>query len=93
MSLDEQYPKTNTNETARWRALLQKDAQLDKQEVDELAMALNVIADLATDIVDINQRLLHEAHTPAGIGELLIAIEADPRTDPRQFRYCGWQAV
>ena len=75
MSLTEEYPKANTDDLARWRVLLQQDPRLEKCERDEFAMTLNVIADLATDLVDINQRLLKEPHTPAEVGELLIAIE------------------
>ena len=38
-------------------------------------MTLNLMADKARDLDDIVNRLLEEPHTPAQIGELLIACE------------------
>jgi hypothetical protein len=38
-------------------------------------MALNQMADKAHDLDEIMDRLLHEKHTPAEIGQLLIAVE------------------
>ena len=71
MSLDEEYPKTQRNLTARLRALLEAVPALPERERAELATALNVMADKARDLDDIVQRLLNEPHTPQEIGELL----------------------
>jgi hypothetical protein len=75
MPLDEEYPKTHRNLTARLRALLECDPGLSAQEREDIALALNVMADKARDLEDILQRLLNEPHTPAEVGELLIAFE------------------
>jgi hypothetical protein len=73
MSLDEEYPKTHTNRMAALRRLLAGVPGLEAQE--EIALSLNEMADKAEDLVDIMNRLLNERHTPAELGELLIAFE------------------
>ncbi len=75
MSLDEEYPKTFRNVSARLRALLEIDPDLPERERGDLATALNAMADKARDLDDIVHRLLNEPHTPAEVGELLIAFE------------------
>ena len=75
MSLDEEYPNTHRNLTARLRALLETVPRLPEGEREDLATALNSMADTARDLDDIVQRLLNEPHTPEEIGELLIAFE------------------
>jgi len=75
MELDEEYPKTCRRRTARIRALLEQAPDLSAREREELALALNDMADKARDLDDIMDRLLNESHTPAEIGELLIAFE------------------
>jgi hypothetical protein len=75
MSLAEEYPKTHRNSTAKLRALLERDSKLGPREREDIAMALNSMADLACDLNDIFQRLLSEEHTAAEIGDLLIAFE------------------
>lgn len=45
------------------------------EEREELALALNQMADKARDLDEIMDRLLNEPHSPAEIGELLIAFE------------------
>ena len=75
MSLDEEYPKTFRNLSARLRALLDVVPGLGEREREELAAALNVMADKARDLDDIVQRLLNEPHTSEEIGQLLIALE------------------
>jgi len=42
---------------------------------EEIASTLNHMADKARDLDDIMDRLLNEQHSPAEIGELLIAFE------------------
>jgi hypothetical protein len=75
MSLDEDYPKTFRNLTARLRAVLEVVPGLPEREREDIATALNVMADKSRDLDDIVQRLLNEPHTPPEIGELLIAFE------------------
>ena len=75
MSLDEEYPKAFRNVTARLRALLEIVPGLPEREREDIATALNAMADKARDLDDIVQRLLNEPHTPEEIGELLIAFE------------------
>jgi hypothetical protein len=75
MSLDEEYPKTQRNFLPGLRNLLAKDAELNPELRDEVATAINDLADKARDLEEIVQRLLNETHTPAEIGELLIALE------------------
>jgi hypothetical protein len=75
MSLDEQYPKTFRNVTARLRDLLEIVPDFPESERADISLALNAMADKARDLDDILQRLLNEPHTPKEIGELLIAFE------------------
>jgi hypothetical protein len=75
MALDEEYPKTFRNLSARLRAVLEVVPDLPGRERDDFATALNAMADKARDLDDIVQRLLNESHTPREIGELLIAFE------------------
>jgi len=75
MSLDEEYPRTTRNETARLRAVLESVPGLGTREREDLAMTLNAMADKARDLDEIVHRLLNEPHSPAAVGELLIAFE------------------
>jgi hypothetical protein len=75
MSLLEQYPKTQRNETARLRALLERVPGLGPREREDLAMAINNVADKALDLNDIFLRLLEGPLDPTELGELLIAFE------------------
>ena len=75
MSLDEEYPKTFRKRLGRFRELLAHDLALSDKEREELAMALSDMADKARDLDEIATRLMEEPHTPAEIGELLIAFE------------------
>jgi hypothetical protein len=75
MSLDEEYPKAKRNATSQMRALLEYDRGLDAPERQEVAMGLNVLADNARDLDDIFNRLVNEPHTPAEVGELLLAFQ------------------
>jgi hypothetical protein len=75
MPLDEEYPKTFRKQMPRLRQVLDCDSQLSPAEREEIAASLDSMADLATDLNDIVQRLLQDPHTPAEIGELLIAFE------------------
>jgi hypothetical protein len=75
MELNEEYPKMYRNQTARLRAVLECVPGLEAREREDIAMALNVMADKACDLDEIVQRLVNESHTPTEIGELLIAFE------------------
>lgn len=72
MELDEEYPKTCRKRTSRIVALLESVGARRREDV---AMAMNQLADKARDLDEIMDRLLNETHTPAQIGELLIAFE------------------
>jgi hypothetical protein len=75
VSLDEDYPKTHTNLMGTLRALLAQDRELSAKDQEDLAISLNEMFDKARDLEDIMNRLLNEKHTPAEVGELLIAFE------------------
>lgn len=74
MELDEEYPKTHRNLYRRVLALLEAP-NLDPKEREDLAIAINEMADHACDLEDIFRRLVNDRHTPKEIGELLIAFE------------------
>jgi hypothetical protein len=75
MGLEEDYPKTHSNHLAALRALLAKDAELDVRGREEVALSLSEMYDKAQDLADILHRLLTQEHTPAEIGQLLLAFE------------------
>jgi predicted nucleic acid-binding Zn-ribbon protein len=75
MGLEEEYPKTCRRRTARIRKLLETAQGLGPKECADLAISLNQMADKARDLDEIMDRLLNEEHTPAEIGDLLIAFE------------------
>lgn len=75
MSLDEEYPKAKRHATPQLRALLEFDRGLGDAERQEVAMGVNVLADNARDLDEILSRLLNEPHTPAEVGELLMAFQ------------------
>jgi hypothetical protein len=75
VELDEEYPKAFRRRTVQIRTLLEQVPDLPAGEREELAIALNDMADKARDLEDIVERLLNEPHTPTEIGELLIAFE------------------
>lgn len=75
MSLDEEYPETSSKEYPRLRRLLECVPDLGQKEREEVADTLNDMSNLASDLNDIVSRLLNEEHTPAEIGQLLIAFE------------------
>ena len=50
MSLDEDYPKTFRNVTARLRALLEVVPDLPESERADIALALNAMGDKARDL-------------------------------------------
>jgi hypothetical protein len=73
--LAKEYPKTRRERTARLAALLKCVPGLKLTERRAIASALNIIADKAHDLDAIVDRLLHQEHTPAEIGELLLAFQ------------------
>jgi hypothetical protein len=75
VSLDEDYPKQHTNHVAALGRLLAQAPDLDPGTREDVAIAMNEVADKASDLLDILRRLLHEEHSPAEAGELLIAFE------------------
>ncbi len=74
MSLTDEYPKSNRKVKQKLLSLLELDTGLSADERREVAMGLNELADKARDLDDIFIRLLNEPHTPAEIGDLLIAF-------------------
>jgi hypothetical protein len=75
MSLDEEFPKAKRDATRQLRALLESDPGLGREERQDVALGLNVVADNARDLDEILDRLVNEPHTPAEVGELLIAFQ------------------
>src|SRR5437879_4233956 len=75
MSILEQYPKTYRNLTEKLRALLARvPGGLEPREREDLARAINGMADKACDLNDIFQRML-EPTTPEELADLLTAFE------------------
>lgn len=75
MSILEQYPKTHRDLTEKLRAVLARvPGGLEPQECEELARAINGMADRACDLNDLFQRML-EPTTPEDLADLLIAFE------------------
>jgi hypothetical protein len=75
MSLDEDYPKASRKDDPRLRRLLECVPHIGQKEREEIADTVNDMANLASDLNDIVRRLVGEDHTPAEVGELLIAFE------------------
>jgi hypothetical protein len=55
--------------------LLESVSDLAPADREEIAMSMNAMADKATDLTEIVDRLLSGRHPPEEIGELLIAFE------------------
>src|SRR5262249_13984204 len=75
MSLDEEYPKLFRQYSTRIEELLKQVPELPAEEREAIADAVGAMADRAHELEEIVHRLLNEPHTPAEIGELLIAFE------------------
>lgn len=75
MSLDEEYPKSNRHYYRRLLSLLEIVPDLSLEQREDIAMTINAMGDKACDLDEIVQRLVNETHTPAEIGDLLIAFE------------------
>jgi len=75
MSLVEEYPKTRRDFTTPLRLLLQRVPGLGPREGADYALAINEMADKAHDLDDIVRRLIEGQHSPAELGQLLIALE------------------
>jgi hypothetical protein len=75
MSLDEEYPKSSRRDYSKLRRLLECVPDLGQKEREEIADTLIDMSNLASDLKDIVNRLVNEEHTPAEIGQLLIAFE------------------
>jgi hypothetical protein len=75
VSRDEEYPKASRKDYPRLRRLLECVPDLGQTEREGIADTLNDMANLANDLNDLVSRLANEEHTPAEIGELLIAFE------------------
>jgi len=73
--LAKDYPKTHRKRTPQLTALLKCVPGLKPATRMHIADALNVIVDKAHDLEEIMERLLNEKHTPAEIGELLLAFQ------------------
>ncbi len=72
--LAKEYPRTNTNRTARLTDLLKPVPGLKPSERKDIAHALTVIADKALDLDEIMNRILDEKHSLEEIAELLVAF-------------------
>src|SRR5438128_2731057 len=73
--LAKEYPKTDRQRKPAFTALLKRLPGLKLAERKDMAHALNVMADKAHDLEEIADRLLHEAHSPEEIAELLVAFQ------------------
>jgi hypothetical protein len=71
----EQYPKMHRNCTARLRDLLKRVPGLEPKEREDLAMAINNLADKAHDLNEIFEQLLQARHKPGELADLFIAFE------------------
>jgi hypothetical protein len=63
------------NATEQLRALLRRVPGLGPRECEDLAAAINNMADKACDLDEIFRRLLEKEHGPEELGELLSAFE------------------
>jgi hypothetical protein len=75
MSVLDEYPKTCRNATAQLRNLLERVSASDPKAREELARAINGIADKARDLEDIFQRLTQGPADPSELADLLVAFE------------------
>jgi hypothetical protein len=75
MSLAEEYPRMRRDLTGALRGLLQRVPGLGPREREDYALAINDMADKAHDLDEIVRRLTEQEHSPAEVGELLIAFE------------------
>lgn len=75
MGLEEHYPKHHTNHVRKLCSLLTLAPHLDVRAREDIALAVNEMADKAADLVDVMRRLVEEKHTPEEVGDLLIAFE------------------
>jgi hypothetical protein len=72
--LAKEYPKTQRERAAQLAALLKCVPGLKPAARKAVAEALDIIADKAHDLDGIVDRLLQEPHSPAEVGELLLAF-------------------
>ena len=75
MSILDQYPKTHTNMTSQLRALLAQVPGVQPRECDDLARAINDMADKACDLHDIFRRMLQVPIALHELAHLLVAFE------------------
>ena len=73
--LAKEYPKTHRDRAAQLAALLKCVPALKPAARRTVAEALDIMVDKAHDLDEIVDRLLHEPHTPAEVGELLLAFQ------------------
>jgi hypothetical protein len=75
VSLVDEYPKKQRNLTPQLRKVLGQVPGLGPRDSEDLAMAINNMADKAHDLNDIVERLVRGQDGLAEVGELLIAFE------------------
>jgi len=69
------YPKMHRDCAGQLRGLLAQVSGLSQTHCQELAMAINDMADKANDLNEILERLLEPGQSSATLGDLLIAFE------------------
>jgi methyl-accepting chemotaxis protein len=71
----ERYPKMKRNATERLRAVLSNVPGLSPRHGEDLALAINDMADKAHDLNDIFEQLLRKTLDAEELAELLAAFE------------------
>src|SRR5262245_15753403 len=75
MSFSDRYPLTKRNEVSRLRAVLSRVPGLSARQGEDLALAINDIADKAADLNDIFTQLICGDHAPEDLADLLSAFK------------------
>lgn len=75
MSLLELYPKTHRDYAKRLAEVFRLVPALGPRECEDLALAINTLADKACDLEDIFQALVREQLSASDLADLLAALE------------------
>lgn len=69
------YPKTHRDRLNQLTQVLRRVPALSTRDCEDLAAAINNLADKACDLEDIFQKLTDEEHSSAELADLLVAFE------------------
>lgn len=75
MSWLELYPKTHRDCLSRLKSVLQRVPALDSRDCEDLAAAMNNLADKACDLDEIFQKLTQGDPPPKELADLLVAFQ------------------